>query len=323
MPWIKFPYKEFDHMQDLPLRFGLADHLGGFDKMLSNSLLSRLQGHALINELQYEITLTSPIAREVQSRYPNLTLIYDWRAHDQMCFNHFLAYHTHPEKSPDHFICTFNGSPHVSRKLLTAILHRFGWFNPHTCSKNFVLDVDVLDGHLLDYLDAEQHRVARKFFIAHNSGDFLHSVFSFGLVQDNHAQNIHILEQKLTHSFLHVVSETLATSYHPFFTEKFLYSVVTRGLFLAYAQPGWHTALEKYFGFKKYDKVFDYRFDSIKNPVERLTEMMSMLAKFSVLSPDDWRDLYVIESDTIEYNHDWYFSQKYLAYLSDRQPSNV
>ena len=107
----------------------------------------------------------------------------------------------------------------------------------------------------------------------------------------------------------------MATSYVPFVTEKFLYSIVTRGLFLAYAQPGWHDHLEKYYGFKKYTKLFDYRFDTIENPVERLVEMITMISKFSKLSPGDWHDLYQLEQNTIEYNYDHYFSKGYLSCL--------
>jgi hypothetical protein len=107
----------------------------------------------------------------------------------------------------------------------------------------------------------------------------------------------------------------MAASYYPFVTEKFLYSVVTRGLFLSYAQPGWHAHLEKYYGFKPYTKLFDYRFDTIENPVERLVELMTMISKFSVLSSDDWKDLYLLEQDSIEYNYNHYFSGDYLNCL--------
>jgi hypothetical protein len=61
--------------------------------------------------------------------------------------------------------------------------------------------------------------------------------------------------------------------------------------------------------------LFDYRFDAIQNPVERLVELMTMISKFSVLSSDDWKDLYLLEQDTIEYNYDHYFSKDYLVAL--------
>jgi len=40
-----------------------------------------------------------------------------------------------------------------------------------------------------------------------------------------------------------------------------------------------------------------------------------MISKFKNLSVDDWRDLYLLEQDTIEYNYDHYFSKKYLKKL--------
>jgi hypothetical protein len=85
---------------------------------------------------------------------------------------------------------------------------------------------------------------------------------------------------------------------------------------LSYAQPGWHTHLEKFYGFKKYTKLFDYRFDLIQNPVERLVELMTMISKFSTLSLDEWQDLYLLEQDAIEYNYDHYHSRAYQRCLS-------
>jgi hypothetical protein len=224
------------------------------------------------------------------------------------------TYHVHPSLTFKNFVCSFNGSAHVSRKLLTSILHKFGWFNKKYCSKNFIYSINILDGHICDHV-GEHSNFYRKFFIADDSDAFFNTVNSFGHVRFSHAQNIYNLENKLTESFLHVVSETMATSYYPFVTEKFLYSIVTRGLFLAYAQPGWHDHVEKYYGFKKYTKLFDYRFDTIQNPVERVVELMTMISKFNMLSSDEWRDLYLLEQDTIEYNYDHYFSGNYLKFI--------
>jgi hypothetical protein len=103
----------------------------------------------------------------------------------------------------------------------------------------------------------------------------------------------------------------MATSAYPLISEKCFYSIVTRGLFVAYAQPNWHAFLEKYYGFRLYHKLFDYKFDSIVNPVERLLELVTMLCKFKSLSTSDWRDLYELEKDSIEYNYDQYFSGRY------------
>jgi hypothetical protein len=291
----------------------LIDHLGGFDANGNNPILSQIDD-ALQGRTR-RIWHVQVLEDWIRPSYQNLDIRFDFRNQYQRLWKPFETYNIHPEQQHRNFICSFNGSDHVCRKMLVAILKRMHWFDPGTCSKNFTYDVDTLDGHIQDFLDPEQCRFYRKFFIDADSQNFGKNRFGFGHVRYDHAINIYNLEHKITDSFLHIVSETLATSYHPFVTEKFLYSVVTRGLFLAYGQPGWHDHLQRYYGFRKFDKIFDYNFDSIQNPVQRLVALMSMISKFSVMSSDDWRDLYDIEMDTIEHNYDWYFSKKYIKHL--------
>jgi hypothetical protein len=287
----------------------LRDHGGGFDHELENNLIRS------IGQDNARLMTEYVVDDQLRQQYPNLKFEFDFEM-KQTVLSHFNNYNIHPALEPDTFICSFNGNDHVSRKLLTASLHRWGWFNNETTSKNFKFDLDILDGHLHDYV-GNNTRYYRKFFVDSTSQDFFHHTNSFGHVQYDHAQNIYKLEKKITQSFVHLVSETMATSYYPFVTEKFVYSVVTRGLFLAYAQPGWHDHLEKYFGFRKFDRIFSYEFDSIQNPVERLVSLMSMLSKFSILDSDDWRDLYEMEIDTIEHNYDHYFSGSWIKQLRE------
>ena len=300
--------------KSLPDSLKLQDHLGGFFQDGSNTVLGYLNSIAGSQKKILEIIYHQILDDSVKLQYSNLKIKFDSDFQNRCNLNSFTTYNTHPPINFKNFICSFNGSDHVSRKLLVAILERFGYFTTNYCSKNFVFTVDKLDGHIFDYV-GEHSNFYRKFFIANDSKVFFQSINSFKYVRYAHVQNIYNLESKLTGSFLHVVSETLATSYYPFVTEKFLYSIVTRGLFLAYAQPGWHDHVEKYYGFKKYTKLFDYRFDTIQNPVERVVELMTMISKFNMLSSDEWRDLYLLEQDTIEYNYDHYFSGNYLKFF--------
>ena len=291
-----------------PGYYRLNDHGSGFAADLTNQYLDSLPHEPVTVQTEF-------IASDaIQQVYPHINFVFDYE-YKKHLFEWFDAYRMHPELTFKNFLCSFNGSQHVSRKLLTAALQKFKWFNPEYCSKNFPYTVEELDGHISDYT-FEQSSFYRKFFISDNSEDFFRSISSFGHLRFSHWKNIYKLEEKLTQSFLHLISETSATSYHPFVTEKFLYSIVTRGLFLAYAPPGWHQHLEEQFGFKRYTTLFDYRFDQIQNPVERLIELLSMISKFSVLTSDDWRDLYLLEQDTIEYNYNHYFSQDYLKSLA-------
>jgi hypothetical protein len=314
---ISYPYTEFDNIDKIESEFALIDHICGFDINYKNIYFDKLQQHSKNANSAYIIKYHQILSDNIKNNYSNLKLLFDAESHHRINLKHFVNYKIHPQINYKNFICSFNGTPHTSRKLLVSILEKFGYFNIGYCSKNFTFTTDTLNGHITDYVN---DRFYSKFFISNDSETFFNSINSFGHVQYDHKQNIYNLESKLTESFLHIVSETMATSYVPFVTEKFLYSIVTRGLFLAYAQPGWHNHLEKYYGFKKYNKLFDYRFDAIQNPIERLVELMTMVSKFSRLTIADWNDLYLIEQDTIEYNYNHYFSGKYLEYL--RQHNN-
>ena len=300
--------------RDLTDGVWLMDHLGGFDSTGFNALLTKLDNKAGHQNKTYDITYHQILDSALTSQYPNLKIKFSPEFQQKMNFLHFKNYNIHPESTFKNFVCCFNGSPHVSRKLLASTIKKSGWWNEDYCSKNFTCSAANITGHIGDYVSDDSARFCNKFFSVDE--DFLNRIYSFRYVRYNHAKNIYTLENKLVESFLHIVSETMATSYVPFVTEKFLYSIVTRGLFLSYAQPGWHDHIEKYYGFKLYTKLFDYQFDSIQNPVERLIELMSMISKFSVLSSDDWTDLHLLEQDAIEYNYDHYFSGNYLKHLT-------
>ena len=294
---------------DLPDTFILKDHHKGYDKDLRNVLFDKIKSR------QHTIITHTVIDEQVKKNYPHLHFKFSADMQDKLNLGHFKNYKKHPIINYNNFVCSFNGTNHVSRHLLSSILENQGYFNPHYSSKNFAINEDKILGHL-NYLDLTENEIELydKFF--KSTDEFNNTVYSFGHARFAHADNIYNLDNKITQCFLHIVSETMATSHHPFVTEKFLYSIVTRGLFVCYAQPGWHAHIKKYYGFKLYDKIFDYSFDCIQNPVKRLIKLIEMISKFSKLSADDWRSLYhVLEKDTVEYNYDHYFSGNYFRHM--------
>ena len=231
-------YNEIFNCRQFSGHVRIVDHLEGFLPAMKNPILDHIQHHSLGT---VSISTEYLFENQIIEHYPNLKFY--WK--DTWVNNSFQHYNTHPTINFKNFICSFNGSHHVSRRLLVAILQKFGYFNPTHCSKNFSYTTDILDGHILDLVDT-QNRFYRKFFISDDSEEFFQKIYSFGHARFNHAKNIFNLETKLTESFIHIASESMATSYYPYVTEKFLYSVITRGLFLAYAHPGWHEQVEKY-----------------------------------------------------------------------------
>ena len=310
-------WTDVTQVPNLPDEFTLIDHLNGFSDLGYNMVLAVLHQHAAVHNRTYTITTEYILPEWIRKQYPNLTILASADLQQQVTFKlDAVLPNVNCDKDFKNFLCSFNGADHVSRQFLTSALYKFGWFNPGYSSKNFVTTQDRVDGNLQHYCTADTEPVYRKFFITDN--DFYTSTYelnNFRAGQYNHVRNIPVLQDSINHSFVNVVSETIATSCVPFVTEKFLYSVICRGLWVAYAQPGYHSHLENYYGFKKYDKLFDYRFDLIRNPVERLIELLSMLAKYSKLSQQDWHDLYLLEQDTIEYNYNHYASKDYLNTL--------
>lgn len=287
----------------------ILDHLGGVDINYRSPVLNRLSNLTAGRDIT--VITEYIVNQQIKDNYPNFNFVFSVKDHNDV-LDHFQNYKIHPSLTFKNFLCSFNGSAHVSRKLLVSILNNFNLFDPEYSSKNFVFSKDTIDGHISDYV-GDRNSFYNKFFL--DNPAFYNTIYSFGHERFNHSKNIYTLERQLTGSFVHIVSETMATSYYPFYGEKFLYSIITRGLFVAYSQPSWHDMLERCYGFKKYTRLFNYNFDTIVNPVERLLELVTMLNKFSKLSSEAWRDLYELELETIEYNYNHYFSRDYLTCL--------
>ena len=307
---------------DVPLSLCFTDHIGGFSSDFHNIYFDKLESFGTNRNIYYDCLLED----SVHDIYDNLNIQFKLNACEDMqnlgLITSLFTYDTHPDNTFDNFICSFNGSDDYGRQFLVSMMYRHGWFNTDYCSKNFISSYDRIDGNLEHFLDKDDIEMYRKLIIGSGASDnfasFLNNTngFSFNKSAYDYRTDITHIENKITSSFVHLVSESMMTSYHPYITEKAFYSIVSRGLYITYGQPGWHRFFEKYYGFKKYDKIFDYSFDEITNPIKRLVEIFTMLYKFSFLSEHDWHDLYLMEQDTIDYNYEHYFSKNFLNKLS-------
>ena len=285
----------------------LFDHANGFNKQLKNQFLENIAGTVYTEYMVNDV---------IKQNYPKIKFKYnlDWRHN----FVNNINLDTCPDKKFKNFVCSFNGSDSVSRQFLTSAMYKFKWINADYFSKNFCYSKDKIDGNILEFFnDPKQESFYRKFIID-DSPDvdaFYHSVISIDYDQFNHTKNLQTLSGRISESFVQLIAETEGTSYFPFITEKFIYPIANKTLFIMFGQPGWNQQVEEYYGFKKYNQIFNYEFDNIQNPVIRLVEIMAMISKFEKLSKFDWHDLYLLEYETIEYNYDWFRSKKYLEKL--------
>ena len=303
----RFEFFDYDKIDTSLSELAITDSMYGFRADYTNELLDRFDGKEATIWTQWRFD------DRVKDNYPNLNLKYEgpggW-------FFRLLDYKTTDwNKSFDNFISTFNGSAGTGRNLLVAYLHKSKWFDPTYSSKNFTFTLDELDGNLQLYLNGDEERFYRKFFISDNADEFYQTPYAFDYTSALHHEatnrNMQILLPKMNASCIQIVGESYSTTYHSWVTEKFLFPVIAKSIWIAHGQPGWYRELADW-GFKRFDRIFDYSFDEIQHPVKRVVAMLSMLSKFSNLSKADWHDIYESERETIEFNYDHYYSKDFM-----------
>lgn len=264
------------------------DHLGGFDSNFKNTYLENLAPGVIHTEYH--------LSDAIKALYPHLTIKFDSQlTAEHNFFSKFVGCAVPPEKSFANFLCCFNRSGHMSRQWLCHQLHVLNWFNPEYCSKNFVMHAETTDS---------------------STQKFCQTIVTFGDEDrpQDHQYNRQVLDHKIQQSFLHLVSETVGESFVPFVTEKILYPIVNKTLWVTYAQPGYHAAVQKLLGFKTH-RCFDFSFDQITDPMERLTALTDMLAPFSAMAPAEWQDIYQQEADILEFNFEHCRSGNFIKHL--------
>ena len=299
----------------------LRDYINGFDHSLRNPLLDHFQS---LPGPRSRVVWAMPFLPQVRQNYPELDLVWDPELGEEYLYSALKTYTEHPDLDYNNFLCCFNGSGHVGRRMLTSALKQTGMWNTSTCTKNFRYNPISIDGHLKDYLDDNETRFYRKFLVSQDA-DFSNTEYTTNTWNQDrfdHGNNVQALASTITKCFVNLVSESWSHSYQPFITEKFVYSVVTRGLFVAYAQPGWHSSLRDLYGYKLYDSIFNYEFDKEFNPARRLYKLLVMLKPFQILNKHDWHDLYLMELDNIEYNIQHFLSgdaHRYCLKIAEKQ----
>ena len=303
---IRYEFFEYDKIDNSLTELAILDSMHGFRSDGTNEILDRFKSKTATIWTQWRLQ------NFVKNQYPNLNLQYDGPG---KWFYRLLDYNnTNFDKSFKNFISNFNGSGGPGRNLLVSALYKYDWFDTNFSTKNFSFTLDELDGNIQEYLSSNEERLYRKFFIDESAEEFYKELYVVDYSAAEHHEetnhNMKILLPMMNDSCIQIVSESYATTYHPWVTEKFLFPVVAKSIWLTHGQPGWYQELEDW-GFRKFS-IFDYSFDQIQNPVKRTISMLSMLSRFSKLSKHEWHDIYMMEQETIEFNYDHYYSRDFM-----------
>lgn len=232
---------------------------------------------------------TIDYVKKMFSEYDKLkcggNLKYEWLAFEKC---HLLE---HPDQYVDefsradrHFI-SLNGSPRYYRGLLIDTMMNqklidtmyYSWLCPTTehsykifdCNKEVLLDVNRTDLFKDFALVPEEYH--------------------HGLID------------------LFIESESDGFDYKDvFITEKTWKPIIRRKPFFGFNSAGYYEALQNA-GFKLYDKLFDYSFDSIVDHNERFDKFMENVFRIAWMPLDDVKALAYQHSDDIEFNftHAW------------------
>lgn len=257
----------------------LDDHLLGFDSQGYNKLISSIDPA----EIHTEYVLPD----WVKKNYPQHT--FKFNAELMIKNNHLMQAIEFDNPTSlltfNNFLCCFNRSHHPGREWVAKELFRRNLFDPKFCSKGFVIPQQKFDASIHNFLKQIT----------------IHGISS----QVDVKSNLFELSPLISSSFINLVSETVPESYVPFPTEKFLFPVLNKRLWISYAQPRYHEFLTDVLGFQLYDAFFDYSFDKIKDPQQRLISMLDEIEPYSKLSNSAWRSIYKALEPVIEHNYHW------------------
>jgi hypothetical protein len=265
----------------------LKDHFGHFPTNFKNQILNLIPpGYTVYSEYFFpdEVKIAYP---EFEFRFS--AWLYNYGNHTYN-MSELAAQTQKPELNFKNFLCCFNRSKNGSRYALLARLHELGWYNEKCCTKHFSIDFNQIKDSVKnpDAIDPT----------------FLKSVNIFDFVCPlDHDKNFAVLSPIIQDCFLNLVSETISLdTLVPFPTEKFLYAIANRRLWVAVAPPDYHKMINQTFGFELYS-CFNYNFDSVWDSRSRLETLLAMLDRFSHMTTEQWQEVYETQQQQIEYNY--------------------
>ena len=279
----------------------LADTLYGFDSNYRSPVLDLVDSGIVYTEYI--------LPQQVKKQYPNLELIFD--AALMIENNHFEKCRLHikdpPPKTWTNFVSTFNKSYANTKRNFLLVLYANGWFNPEYCSKFFEIDINDAENYF--------HQLSKN----PPAGllNFCQGIWKFDTTSKiDVIFDLDMLSSKIQQSFIHVVTETMGESSVPFPTEKLLFPIMNKTIWIAYTPMGYHRHVEEHMGFKRY-KGIDYSFDFISDSSERLMAIEQILSKLSQMSCQEQQEFYDLNQNIIEYNYQLISSGKFIENLKN------
>ena len=121
---------------------------------------------------------------------------------------------------------------------------------------------------------------------------------------------------------IELVSETLFDDSRIHLTEKSLRPIALGQPFIL-AGPVDSLKYLKNYGFKTFDSVIDESYDDIVDPSLRLTAIVELMSSIKNLPPTQYQELLIKLNEIVEYNKNYFFSDKFFKTINDELINNI
>ena len=213
-------------------------------------------------------------------KYKNVNVYY-WPTYWMTCFGSNMPEHL--DDAPiDKLFCLLNGNAHSHRCLTMDLL----------CRDN-LLDKGYVSWY--DFTNLEKYEF--KYW----------TPTKLTLDTFSNSRNLFSVPPEYSRAFLNLVSEGDVLAH--FFTEKTTKPLYYKKPFLVISKEGFHTKFLVELGFKLYDEIFDYSFDTIEDQTARIENIIGQIKRLENCSNEQLADL------TSQIEHKLDFNQKHVLSL--------
>jgi len=230
---------------------------------------------------------------------------YFWKAYQQ-CMHLNPA----PDKNIQHTVCTFNGGYTVKRNAMCLLLFYHNLWNVKYCYKIFVANQKSLQ-----FVDKIKNKINP--LGASKVKKFLRSTNNLETTSiKNYADRSKIQKKIMDATFINLlVGPSDGNNFvAPYVDEKIILPIINKSIWLMFDTDGWYKNLTKFYGFKTFDNIFDYSFDSINDWQDRAINIVDQLCVLDKLSRNDQQKLYMDSKQIIDYNYDHLVSGKWIQH---------
>jgi len=215
-----------------------------------------------------------------------------------------------PEKDIEHTVCIFNGGYTLKRNAMCLLLYYNNFWNTKYCYKIHMARQASLQltGKINEKIQSLGASKINKFLRSTNNLETTPA--------KNYADRVMIQKNVMDKTFINLIAGPNDENniVWPYVDEKIIMPIINKSIWLMFDTDGWYKNLKQFYGFKTFDNIFDYSFDSINDWQDRAINIVDQICVLDKLSRQDQHKLYMDCKHIIDYNYDHLVSGNWITY---------